>query len=190
MYCLYFQKNHKENWGNFRNSKILYTVCLACIVALRFRNAKRDSLYVIRIATRQGLVGVRLLFLIVGEGWPLEPSIVSLTRSDITNAYAPASVIVKVCTCSYQWSRLSVTPLLRVLVFDWKAVSDSRRTKYWNLLQAYTCLHNPVWRPAENLPADCRVRTGAVHCCARSPPGSWITLVPVLFRDTFTHPGF
>ena len=80
----------------------LYTVGLACTVASRFHNAKRDSLYVIRITTRRGLVSVRLLFLIVCDGWPLEPSILSLTRSDITNACAPASAIVNVCTCSYQ----------------------------------------------------------------------------------------
>lgn len=129
VYCPYFQKNHKEKWGNFRASKPFYTVGLACTVASRFHNVIRDSLYVIRIATRHGLVGVRLLLLIVGDRWPLEPSILSLTRSDITNAYASACAIVKVCTCSSQWSRFRVTRLLHVPVFDRQVVSNSCRTK-------------------------------------------------------------
>jgi hypothetical protein len=57
MYCPYFQKNGKENSRNFRDSKTLYTVGLACTVA-----------------TRNGHVGVRLLVL-VDDGWPLESSV-------------------------------------------------------------------------------------------------------------------
>jgi hypothetical protein len=136
--------------------------------------------------------GTRGCQVILPNGWwrPLEPSVLSLTQSDIINAYAPASAIFKVCTCSYQCTRLRVTLLLHFPVFDRQVVSYSRITKYWNLLQAYACSHNPVWRPAANLPADCRVRTGADHCCAHSPPDSWITVVQVLLRDTFTHSGF